>query len=39
MKKANSINDTDPFMREALETGLKSRYSQPADRIQRQQSR
>jgi len=38
MKKANSVKDVDPLMREALETGLNPRFSQLADEVQPQQS-
>jgi len=38
MTKTNSIKDGDPLMKNALETELKSRFSQLAGEIQREQS-
>jgi len=38
MKKTNSIKDVDPLMKNTLEIGLKSHFSQLADEIQREQS-
>jgi len=37
MKKINLIKDVDPLTKNTFETGLKARFSQLADEIQREQ--